>query len=191
MGAKPSASVVVGNDSLPSVVLGNDPLEFLRRMNRIYVNDKGRYIKFQFSGTVFSGPRELKDNILRYYNEDYLGIAPFSQVQCNSNEEVADLIPSDVQLPAPLIAANDIDDASWIINEALGNHCAFTYNSYCFIGFISSASSNFRNNDVIQKFFNEHNLGPLCFVDETGTTFLVLNGSMQWMKCLPTSRIVY
>ncbi|KAJ4956269.1 hypothetical protein NE237_013052 [Protea cynaroides] len=189
MGASESASVVLGKDPLPSVVLGDDPLEFLRRMNRTYVNDEGRYIKFQFRSTMFSGLQELKDNILRYYDKDYLGIAPFSQVQCNSNEKVAALRPSKVQLPNDFIARND-GDASWIINEALGSHCAFTYNSYCFIGFISSASGNFHNNDVVKKFFDENNLGPNCFVDATGTTFVVLNGFIQWWKSSPTDKVV-
>ncbi|KAJ4955383.1 hypothetical protein NE237_012166 [Protea cynaroides] len=163
------------------VIFGNNYLEFMLRMNKTYVNHEGRYIKLQFRGAKFFGPREIKDDMVRYYDKDYMAIAPFSQVQCNSREKPADLTQSKVQLPTVLSSAND-DSGSWIVNQSLGKYCAFTYNSYCFIGNISDHSGDFRYNNVVKSFFDHCKLGPNCFVDEMGTTFFVLKDSTNWWK---------
>ncbi|KAJ4957097.1 hypothetical protein NE237_013880 [Protea cynaroides] len=161
------------------MVVGNNPLEFMLRMNKTYVNHEGRYIKFQFRGAKFFGPREIKDDMVRYYDKDYMANAPFSRVQCNSREKAADLPQSKVQLPTVFSSAND-GSAVWIINESLGYYSAFTYNNYCFIGNISEHSGNFRYDNVVKSFFDQNRLGPNCFVDEMGTTFFVLKDSTNW-----------
>ncbi|KAJ4955373.1 hypothetical protein NE237_012156 [Protea cynaroides] len=164
-----------------SVVLGNEQLEFLRRMNKTYVNEEGRYIKFQFTGTLFSEPklRLFKDHILRSYDKFFHGVSPFSEVQCNLNERAADLIDDKDQLPVNF-SCLPAAPGSRLINESLGRECALVYNSYCFIGTISCSSCNFHNNDAVKKFFNQAKRGSNCFVDETGTTFFVLKDSATW-----------
>ncbi|KAJ4954600.1 hypothetical protein NE237_011383 [Protea cynaroides] len=165
----------------PPMVVGDEHLEFLRRMNKTYVNEDERYIKFQFRGTVFSEPklRLFKDNKLRYYDKLCHSVVPFTKVQCNLNERPADLMGSNVQLPVTFSGLPSAP-ASRIINESLGKDCAFVYNSYCFIGDICCSSGTFRNNDAVKKFFNEAQHGKNCFVDETGTTFFVLMDSAIW-----------
>ncbi|KAJ4955593.1 hypothetical protein NE237_012376 [Protea cynaroides] len=174
--------VELGNEQekmVPPVVLGNDHLQFLRRMNKTYVNEDERYIKFQFSGTVYSTPPLYGDNIIRYFDKKYHAGPPFSKVQCNTNERPADLIQSKVQLPNGCPREADAP-ASRIINDCMGKDSAFTYNGYCFIGKICCSSGDFRNNNIVEKFFNEAQRGSNCFVDETGTTFFVLKDSLDW-----------
>ncbi|KAJ4956895.1 hypothetical protein NE237_013678 [Protea cynaroides] len=164
------------------VVLGNEQLEFLRRMNKTYVNEEERYIKFEFRGTVYTEPdqRVFGGHRLRYYDK-YVHLSPvFSQVQCNLNEKPADLMESKVQLPINLPRA-PLPDApgTRVINESLGKDCALTYNNYCFIGNICCSSGTFHSNEAVTKFFKQAQRGKNCFVDEKGTTFFILMDSVE------------
>ncbi|KAJ4957032.1 hypothetical protein NE237_013961 [Protea cynaroides] len=164
------------------VVLGNEQLDFLRRMNKTYVNEEERYIKFEFKCTLYSEPNQrlFGGHSLRYYDK-YVHLTPiFNWVKSDLNETPADLIESKVQLPINLPRAPSPDaSASILINEYLGKDCAFTYNSYCFIGKICCSSGTFHSNEAITKFFKEERRGKNCFVDEKGTTFFSLRDSVE------------
>ncbi|KAJ4955553.1 hypothetical protein NE237_012336 [Protea cynaroides] len=147
-------------------------------MNKNYIDEDERYIKFEFCGTVYSEPKpqRILDDKIRYYNKYYHSGPPFSQVQCNLNEKAVELIESRVLLSLNLPGASPLAaPASRIINESLGKDCAFTYNSYCFIGKIWCDCGDFRFNDAVENFFNQTQRGSNCFVDEMGTTFFVLS----------------
>ncbi|XP_042478822.1 uncharacterized protein LOC122059846 isoform X3 [Macadamia integrifolia] len=156
----------------PSRVLGDrtDFLEFLPRMNRTFVNEKGAYLKFDFIAT--KNPRPLGDNVVRYYDKDFVMQNPFKLVQFDKNERVNDIIQHEVSFPASFSGGSQ-KYASWIVYEALGNDCAFTLRNICLIGKIMKASDTFRKNALVSVFFEQSQHGENCYVDALATTFFV------------------
>ncbi|KAJ4970848.1 hypothetical protein NE237_003947 [Protea cynaroides] len=181
-----------------NLLFGNDILEFLRRINRRYVNYDEFYLSFDFRGTVFSGgeeKREFADNILRFYDKNWhvanpLMCAsthpikvPFNQVQCVVNEIPPPLVKGDVVLPT-LLPFYCNQPTIRIVNECLDNQCSFVYNRYCFVGTITDVSDNFRRDSAVQHFFNKEycslNLGKNCYVDKRVKTFFVFSDDSDW-----------
>ncbi|XP_042508351.1 uncharacterized protein LOC122084273 [Macadamia integrifolia] len=160
----------------PSRILGGraDFLGFFCRMNRIFVNEKGTYLKFEFLAGKYSGPRAFFDSRVRYYNEDGAMFDPFQLVQFNVNTPATDILYREVYLPVPNLNASGENYATWIVNEALENECAFTLNGFCFMGKIMKASGNFRENALVSVFFEQSQYGENCYVDALATTFFVL-----------------
>ncbi|XP_042486662.1 uncharacterized protein LOC122066896 [Macadamia integrifolia] len=159
----------------PSRALGDqiDFLGFLLRMNRIFVNEKGTYLKFDFIAGKYSGPRVFLNSMIRYYNKDGGMFAPFKLVQFDLNTRTPDLVQREVFLPVSNPSFGD-KYPSWIVNEALGYDCAFTFNEFCFMGKITKVFGTFRENALVRVFFEQTQHGESCYVDALATTFFVL-----------------
>ncbi|XP_042505249.1 uncharacterized protein LOC122081912 [Macadamia integrifolia] len=159
----------------PSRVLG-DPTDFVGffcRMNRIFVNEKGTYLKFDFIGGKYSGSRVFLDSTVRYYNIDGGMFRPFKLVQFDVNMPTTDIVQREVFLPVSDSIFGE-KYPTWIVNEALGKDCAFTFNDFCFMGKITKATGTFRENALVHVFFEQTQHGENCYVDALATTFFVL-----------------
>ncbi|XP_042479279.1 uncharacterized protein LOC122060157 [Macadamia integrifolia] len=160
----------------PSRVLGDRTnfLEFFLRMNRTFVNEKGTYLKFDFIASNPSILRDWPDNTVRYYDKDFIMHNPFKLVQFDVNECPTDTLQQEVSFPGASKATSG-KYATWIVNEALGNNCAFQFKNFCFIGKITKeASGIFRKNALVSVFFEQNQHGENCYVDALATTFFVL-----------------
>ncbi|XP_042478096.1 uncharacterized protein LOC122059395 [Macadamia integrifolia] len=158
-----------------SRILGDhmDFLGFFCRMNQIFVNEKGVYLKFDFIGGKYSGPRVFRDSTVRYYSKDGGMFHPFKLVQFDVNTPTTDIVQREVYLPVASSIFGE-EYPSWIVNEALGKDCAFTFNDFCFMGKITKASGTFRENALVHVFFEQSQHGENCYVDALATTFFVL-----------------
>ncbi|XP_042485427.1 uncharacterized protein LOC122065665 [Macadamia integrifolia] len=156
----------------PSRVLGDptDCLEFFRRMNRTFVNEKGTYLKFEFITAKL--PRMEAIDFVGYYNKDLVLKNPFKLVQFDKNEPVTDIVKRDVFFPGSYSFRGNDGDATMIADEALD--CAFTFKDFCFIGKITKTSGTFRMNALVSVFFEQTQHGQNCYVDDMATTFFVL-----------------
>ncbi|XP_042509139.1 uncharacterized protein LOC122084770 [Macadamia integrifolia] len=159
----------------PTRVLGDstDFIGFFCRMSRIFVNEKGTYLKFDFIAGKFSGSRVFPDSTVRYYTKDGGMFDPFKLVQFDVNTSTTDIISREVYLPTSTSGIGD-KYPSWMLNEALGKDCAFTFNDFCFMGKITRVSGTFRENALVNVFFEQSQHKENCYVDALATTFFVL-----------------
>ncbi|XP_042505244.1 uncharacterized protein LOC122081910 isoform X2 [Macadamia integrifolia] len=154
------------------IIVGQtDFLEFLLRMNRIFVDKKGTYLKFEFIAT--KGSKAPDDNVLRYYDKDFALFNPFKLVQFDANECATCITERNVYVPR-LWTSKSVKYAAWIVNEALGNDCSFTLKGIRFLGKITKVSDTFRNNALVSVFFEQSKDVDNCYVDALATTFFVL-----------------
>ncbi|XP_042484889.1 uncharacterized protein LOC122065147 [Macadamia integrifolia] len=82
----------------PSRVLGDRTnfVGFFHRMNRIFVNEKGRYVKFDFISGKFSGPGAVFDNTVRYYISEGVMFHPFKIVQFDVNTPATNIVQREI-----------------------------------------------------------------------------------------------
>ncbi|XP_043714891.1 uncharacterized protein LOC122663272 [Telopea speciosissima] len=166
-----------------SRILGGetDFLGFLLKMNRIFVNKEGTYLKFDFIATKSS--IRVKENILYYFDKDFGLREPFKLVQFDVNESATNIIERKVSNHGSWTGTSE-KYASWIVDEALGNDSAFLLKGICFIGKITKASGTFRNNALVSVFFEHSQHRENCYVDALATTFFVLKTEkvLSWIN---------
>ncbi|XP_042484885.1 uncharacterized protein LOC122065144 [Macadamia integrifolia] len=160
----------------PSRVLGDrtDYVGFFRRMNRIFVNEKGTYLKFDFIAGKYSGPGAPSDNTVLYHIKEGVLFCPFKMVQFDVNTPTTDIVQREVYLPVSTAKQFGENDSSFIVEAALGRDCAFTFNDFCFVGKITKTSGTFRMNALVNLFFEQSQHRENCYVDALATTFFVL-----------------
>ncbi|XP_042506819.1 uncharacterized protein LOC122083175 [Macadamia integrifolia] len=161
----------------PSRVLGERTnfFEFLRRMNRTFVNEKGTYLKFEFKTVNFSEPKYVFYDSIGYIDKDFIMSDPFKLVQFDTNARPTDIESRRVLLPSGGGRTLSSNASDWIVNGALGNDCAFTFKDFCFIGKITRVFDTFRDNALVTIFFEQSQHGERCYVDALATTFFLLN----------------
>ncbi|XP_042478820.1 uncharacterized protein LOC122059846 isoform X2 [Macadamia integrifolia] len=159
----------------PSRILGDrtDFVGFFRRMNRIFVNGKGTYLKFDFIAGKYSGSGAVFDDTVRYYIKEGVIFYPFKMVQFDVNTPATNIVQREVYLPLSTSKDMGQNDATYIV-DVLGIDCAFTFNDFCFVGKITKATGTFRENALVSVFFEQNEHGENCYVDALATTFFIL-----------------